>query len=30
VMNLILDAKVNLEVEWIRDDGNGLQTVPRR
>jgi hypothetical protein len=29
-MNLILDAKVNLEVEWIRDDGNGLQTVPRR
>jgi uncharacterized OsmC-like protein len=29
VMNLLLDAKVNLTVEWIRDDGDGLQTVPR-
>ena len=30
VMNLLLDAKVNLQVEWVRDDGTGQQPVPRQ
>jgi hypothetical protein len=29
VMNLLLDAKVDLWVEWIRDSDSGPQTVPR-
>ncbi len=29
VMNLLLDAKVNLHIEWVRDDGHGLQTAAR-
>jgi hypothetical protein len=29
VMNLLLDAKVDLRVEWIRDSDSGPQTVPR-
>ena len=30
VMNLLLDAKVDLRVEWVRDSGGTLETVPRR
>jgi uncharacterized OsmC-like protein len=30
VMNLLLDAKVDLGVEWVRDSGGTLETVPRR
>ena len=30
VMNLLLDAKVDLQVEWVRDSGGSLGTVPRR
>ena len=29
VMNLLLDAKVDLRVEWIRDSDSGPQPVPR-
>lgn len=29
VLNLLMDAKVNLAVEWLRDDGSTRQTVPR-
>ncbi len=29
VMNLLLDAKVDLHVEWVRDSDHGLETVPR-
>jgi uncharacterized OsmC-like protein len=29
VMNLLLDAKVDLQVEWIRDSADGLAVVPR-
>ena len=28
VMNLLLDAKVNLRIEWLRDEGGTLETVP--
>jgi uncharacterized OsmC-like protein len=30
VMNLLLDAKVDLRVEWLRDSGCTRETVPRR
>jgi hypothetical protein len=30
VMNLLLDAKVDLRVEWVRDSGGSLETVTRR
>jgi len=30
VMNLLVDAKVDLQVEWVRDSGGTLETVPRR
>jgi hypothetical protein len=30
VMNLLLDAKVDLRAEWVRDSSGTLQTVPRR
>lgn len=30
VMNLLLDAKVDLRVEWLRDSGGTCETVPRR
>jgi uncharacterized OsmC-like protein len=30
VMNLLLDAKVDLQLEWVRDSGSGLETVKRR
>jgi uncharacterized OsmC-like protein len=29
VLNLLLDAKVDLRIEWVRDDGGALETVPR-
>jgi hypothetical protein len=29
VMNLLLDAKVDLRVQWIRDSDSGPQPVPR-
>jgi OsmC-like protein len=29
VMNLLLDAKVDLRIEWIRRSGDHLETVPR-
>lgn len=29
VMNLLLDAKVDLEVDWIRENADGLINVPR-
>jgi hypothetical protein len=29
VMNLLLDAKVNLRIEWLRGSGGTLETVPR-
>lgn len=29
VMNLLLDAKVALRIEWLRDSGGVQQTVPR-
>jgi hypothetical protein len=28
-MNLLLDAKVDLRVQWIRDSDSGPQPVPR-
>ena len=30
VMNLLLDAKVVLRIEWFRDSSGTLETVPRR
>lgn len=30
VMNLLLDAKVDLRIEWVRDSGGTLETVARR
>jgi len=30
VMNLLLDAKVDLRIEWVRDSGGILETLPRR
>jgi len=30
VMNLLLDAKVDLRIEWVRDSSGTLETVPRR
>ena len=27
VMNLLLDAKVDLRIEWVRDSGGTLETV---
>ena len=30
VMNLLLDAKVDLRAEWVRDSGGSLETVTRR
>jgi uncharacterized OsmC-like protein len=29
VMNLLMDAKVNLRIEWLRDSGGAQETVPR-
>jgi uncharacterized OsmC-like protein len=29
VMNLLLDAKVDLRIEWVRNSGGTLETVPR-
>jgi len=29
VMNLLLDAKVDLRVEWARDSVGTLETIPR-
>ncbi len=29
VMNLLLDAKVDLHIEWVRDSDHGLETVAR-
>jgi hypothetical protein len=29
VLNLLLDAKVDLRIEWVRDDGGALEAVPR-
>jgi uncharacterized OsmC-like protein len=29
VMNLLLDAKVDLRIEWLRDRGGALEPVPR-
>jgi len=29
VMNLLLDAKVDLQIEWVRDGRDGLETVVR-
>jgi hypothetical protein len=29
VMNLLLDAKVSLQVEWVRDSGGRIETAPR-
>jgi len=29
VMNLLIDAKVDLRVEWLRDSGGTLQVVSR-
>ena len=29
VMNFLLDAKVDLRVEWVRDRGGALEVVPR-
>jgi putative redox protein len=30
VMNLLLDAKVDLRIEWVRDSGASLETVTQR
>ena len=30
VMNLLLDAKVDLRIEWFRDSSGTLETAPRR
>jgi len=30
VMNLLLDAKVDLRIEWVRDGGGSLETVKQR
>ena len=30
VMNLLLDAKVDLRIEWARDNGGSLETVKQR
>lgn len=30
VMNLLLDAKVDLRIEWVRDTGETVETVPDR
>jgi hypothetical protein len=29
VMNLLLDAKVDLRIEWLRNSGDCLETVAR-
>jgi hypothetical protein len=29
VMNLLLDAHVDLRIEWLRDSGRARETVPR-
>ena len=29
VMNLLVDAKVDMRIEWVRDGRDGLETVPR-
>jgi len=29
VMNLLLDAKVDLRIEWLRDEGGACEAVPR-
>ncbi len=29
VMNLLLDAKVSLRIEWLRDSGGTLEPIPR-
>jgi hypothetical protein len=28
-MNLLLDAKVALRIDWLRDSGGARETVPR-
>jgi hypothetical protein len=30
VMNLLLDVKVDLRIEWVRDNGGSLETVKKR
>jgi uncharacterized OsmC-like protein len=30
VMNLLLDARVDLQVEWLRDEGGNREEIPRR
>jgi len=30
VMNLLLDAKVDLRIEWVRDSAGSLETVKQR
>jgi hypothetical protein len=30
VMNLLVDAKVDLRIEWVRDSGGSLEKVSRR
>jgi uncharacterized OsmC-like protein len=30
VMNLLLDAKVDLRIEWVRDNGGTMETVKKR
>jgi len=30
VMNLLLDGKVDLRIEWVRDSGASLETVTQR
>ena len=29
VMNLLLDAKVDLRMEWLRDSGGAQESIPR-
>ena len=29
VLNLLLDAKVNLQIDWLRDSGHAVEAVPR-
>jgi hypothetical protein len=29
-MNLLLDANVNLRIEWVRDSGGTVETVRQR
>lgn len=29
VLNLLFDAKINLQIDWLRDSGHALEAVPR-